>query len=249
MTPEVPDGNEAAFLLERDRESSVERRSECMIPLRIRTIITEPTEQLSEANSLANRVFLVQERESNFHMIVYREKATRRDHVIVMKDLGDDRTEVPTRIHSSCLISDTFNSSKCDCNEQVHIALDIVDQKDRGIVIWLDQPGMNNGLDAEIAQIDSEAKTGSYDPVIYNGEPFVDRRTYEVAADILKDLGVTSIQLITNSLTKKNEMEKAGIVVTTRIPCIAPTMTAEAASYLEDRRVRGGYFENEETTE
>lgn len=225
---------------------SVERLSECNLPLRIRRIVLVGQDQLSpellEKNSdvLAKnaKTYLTFEHESTFQMIVYRDLNNGKEHLAVIKGLKDGK-DIPIRIHSACLTAETFHTPICDCEEQMRASLAIVDAADAGGVIWMNQEGMDNGLAAKIAQINSEFKTGSYDPITYHGELFVDRRDYHAAADILRDLGIKSVYLITNNPSKVEGIQQAGIIVTGRIPCIIDDLSSDASSYLDTRRTQG----------
>lgn len=225
------------------KPSSVERLSECTLPLRIRyfsPISWENLDQASKISSTDTRTFLTTEKESVFKMIAYKGVVDGKDHVVVIKDIGEGKN-VPIRIHSSCLTAETFHASICDCEDQLNLALSIADEQQMGGVIWLNQEGMSNGLAAKLAQIDYESRTGKYDPVTYHGETFIDRREYNIAAEILRDLGISSIQLITNNPSKINEIQQLGIAVVSRIPCIIDASSKQAISYLEERR-RQGYL-------
>ena len=150
---------------------SIERLTECTLPLRIRYFSPFSTENLDQASNVASpnsKTFLITEKESVFKMIDYRGVIDGKDHVVVIKDVRDGKN-VPIRIHSSCLTAETFHTSICDCEDQLNTALSIVDERKFGGIIWLNQEGMSNGLAAKFAQIDYESRTGKYDPVTYHG--------------------------------------------------------------------------------
>lgn len=221
--------------------SSIERLTECTLPLRLRTIAPIPPQILSQLpHTLPTdaQTSILTEKESNFRMISYRGFEDGKDHVAIIKSAGDGK-RIPIRVHSSCLTAETFHTSLCDCEEQLNMALSIADEADLGGVIWLNQEGMGNGLPAKLAQIDFEARSGTYEPVTYHGELFIDRREYKIAADILKDLGISSVKLITNNSSKITEMQQLGIEVVSRIPCIVDTPSKWASSYMQSRREKG----------
>lgn len=225
------------------KPSSVERLTECALTLRIRRFSPVSPENLGQTfkiSSTDTRAFLTTEKESVFKMIAYKGAVDGKDHIAVIKDVGEGKN-VPIRIHSSCLTAETFHASTCDCEGQLNFALSLADEQQMGGVIWLNQEGMGNGLAAKLAQIDYESRTGKYDPVTYHGETFIDRREYNIAVEILKDLGISSIQLITNNPSKINEIQQLGIKVVSRIPCIIDAANKQAISYLEERR-RQGYL-------
>ncbi len=229
-----------------DKMLSVERLSECQLPLRVRRFIAatpgqlspEQLEQNPEALNKDARISLMLETESIFRIVAYIDLETGREHVAVIKGVGDGK-DVPIRIHSACLTAETFHTPICDCEEQMSASISLINDSDTGGIIWLNQEGMGNGLAAKLAQIDSEFRTGSYEPAIYHGEVFIDRRDYKVAADILKDLGISSVRLITNNPSKIAEIEQAGIEVTGRIPCVIDALSQNAYSYIDVRRQQG----------
>ncbi len=139
------------------------------------------------------------------------------EHLAVYKgDLGGEK--VPVRIHSECLTGDTIRSMKCDCGEQLELALRHVEREGVGAVIYLRQEGRGIGL---FNKINAYAlQEGGKDTVEANnllGFPD-DMRDYKVAAEILKDLGVRSVMLLTNNKEKIACLMESGINVEGRIP-------------------------------
>ncbi|HRQ36872.1 MAG TPA: GTP cyclohydrolase [Chloroflexota bacterium] len=132
---------------------------------------------------------------------------------IVMGDILNG-TEVLCRVHSSCLSAHIFNSIECDCREQMEISQALIKEEGRGIVIWLDQEGRGNGHLALI-NADKTAKiNGITQTQAYKLHGFLeDARNFTRAAEILQDLGVTSIVVLTNNPTKAEDLKATGINV------------------------------------
>ncbi len=222
----------------------VERLSECTIPLRIRHTIPLPRGIEVDTLSIGDELKLTIERTSQFRMVAYRDVENGKEHVAVMKGVGNG-VDVPIRIHSSCLTAETFHASTCDCQEQLEGALVYADEAGVGGVIWLNQEGNDNGLGPKLAQIEHERLTGTFDAVTYRGRLFSDNRTYEAAASILLDLGIQSVQLITNNPDKISGLRAQGVNVTHRIPSMADTGTSIATSYLRARRTITNYMKDQ----
>lgn len=221
--------------------SSVERLTQCRLPLRIRSYMPIDAQQivgLGITQTKDTRVTIMKETQGEFTMIDYKDLRNGKDHIVIVKDIGDGKN-VPVRIHSSCITAETFHAATCDCEEQLNTSLGIIEDAGRGALIWLNQEGMDNGLTAKLAQLDAEDKTGSFDAITYDGHLFVDRREYQAAADILKDLGVTSVSLITNNQAKIDDLKRLGIDVVSRIPYISGFDNEIANAYLKSRRERG----------
>ena len=131
---------------------------------------------------------------------------------IVMGDVAD-KENVLCRVHSHCISAHVFNSIECDCREQMEMAQRLVQQAGRGVIIWLDQQGKNNGhlallqsrklKDGGLSQAEAYVKLGY----------LADARSYIRAAEILRELRVQSITLMTNNPEKVAELGKDGLVI------------------------------------
>ena len=191
-----------------------------------------PTEVVRYAETLLPTVH------GSLRCIVYR-TAEGVEHVaMVAGDVtGDD---VLVRVHSECMTSEVFGSLKCDCKQQLDHALDVIARRGRGIVLYLRQEGRGIGLGNKIRAYALQEQ--GHDTVDANrllGLPD-DSRDYSVAASMLRDLGVTSIALLTNNPLKVEGLSAVGVDVRRRVPHLVEAAPA-ARAYLEVKGRRMGH--------
>lgn len=125
----------------------------------------------------------------------------------------EGKTALPTRVHSSCITSHVFMSTECDCREQLGKTMVFIQTAGAGVIVWLDHEGRANGMMAHIAsQQLKRAGLTQADAYKKLGYP-ADARTYEAAAEILRDLKVESITVLTNNPTKVDALRRAGLPV------------------------------------
>ncbi|HET7385964.1 MAG TPA: bifunctional 3,4-dihydroxy-2-butanone-4-phosphate synthase/GTP cyclohydrolase II [Nocardioidaceae bacterium] len=163
------------------------------------------------------------------------------EHVaLVMGDLGDG-TDVLTRVHSECLTGDAFGSRRCDCGPQLEEALDRIAEEGRGVLVYLrGHEGRGIGLVAKLQAY--QLQDGGRDTVDANldlGLP-ADARHYGAATQVLRDLGVVSVRLMTNNPAKTTSLQDYGIPVTERVP-LTPHPNDHNIAYLLTKRDRMGH--------
>lgn len=224
-------------------EPIVERLAECPLPVRLKYPIENSSE--TDLGSSSSESYITSEavRLAMFQMYVYGDKTTGEEHVAVLKGLGN-RENVPIRIHSSCLTAETFSASNCDCQEQLNMAMTIAEDVGYGGVIWLHQEGRGNGLAAKAMQLSKMVYQGMNTVEAYEalGLPS-EQRDFTAAAHILQDLGIKSVQLITNNPDKIGQTQGLGIEVTGRIPCqVTPLTEMVRNDLLAKKEAHGHYF-------
>jgi len=177
----------------------------------------------------------------SFRVVVFREKRTGREHVAMVRGEVSGREGVPVRVHSECLTSEVLGSLKCDCREQLERALDFVAQNECGVVLYLRQEGRGIGLGNKIKAYALQANgADTYDANRMLG--FADDlRTYDIAAEMLRSLGVASVDLITNNPLKIAGLVDEGIPVRRRIPS-RTEHNPHNVDYLRTKRERSGHL-------
>lgn len=176
-----------------------------------------------------------------FRTVVFRERRNSREHVALVMGEVSGQEGVPVRVHSECLTSEVFGSLKCDCRAQLDRALDFVAQGGTGIVLYLRQEGRGIGLGNKIKAYALQARGA--DTLEANrmlGFPD-DLRTYDIAADMLRQLGVRSVDLITNNPLKIAGLVEEGIPVRRRIPS-RTQHNPHNVGYLRTKRERSGHL-------
>lgn len=155
---------------------------------------------------------------------------------LVMGDVRGQRA-VPVRVHSECLTSEVFGSLKCDCKQQLEAAQAEVARQGRGVILYLRQEGRGIGLANKIrAYALQETGADTVDANRLLGLPD-DARRYDVAVAMLRELGVESIQLLTNNPAKVEALRELGVDVESRLPVLVG-VNPHSRGYLEAKRQR-----------
>ena len=144
------------------------------------------------------------------------------------------------RMHSSCMTGDIFGSRRCDCGEQLHKAMQLIEKEGKGVVVYLNQEGRGIGLMNKIAAYKlQEQGEDTVDANIHLGfQP--DERDYGVGAQILRYLGVGKIRLISNNPVKRVGLEGYGLEIVDNVPIIIEPNDYNRR-YLETKRIRMGH--------
>lgn len=176
----------------------------------------------------------------NFDLIAYRQTSTGDIHLALIKGSWDENEPVMVRVHSSCVTGDIFGSCRCDCGPQLHRAMQMVEKEGKGVVVYMNQEGRGIGLINKLKAYKLQEQ--GMDTVQANlalGFP-MDKRDYGVGAQILRDLGVTKIRLISNNPTKRVGLLGYGLEIVEQIPLeIAPNPHNE--KYLSTKRDKMGH--------
>ena len=176
----------------------------------------------------------------DFRLIPFRQKSNGLEHIAIIK--GDVTTDQPVlvRVHSSCATGDIFGSLRCDCGEQLHQSLRMIEKEGRGALIYLLQEGRGIGLMDKIRAYKlQEQGMDTVDANLHLGHK-ADERDYGVGAQILHDLGIHKMRLITNNPIKRIGLEGYGLQVVENVPIeIAPNDYDRF--YLSTKRHRMGH--------
>ena len=176
----------------------------------------------------------------NFHIIPFRQKSNGLEHVVLYKGKWNPNEPILVRMHSSCATGDIFGSCRCDCGEQLHRAMQMIEKEGKGMVVYLNQEGRGIGLMNKIAAYKlQEQGDDTVDANIHLGfQP--DEREYGVGAQILQEMGVSKIRLITNNPVKRVGLESYGLEIVENIPIIIEPNKYNRR-YLETKKIRMGH--------
>src|SRR5438128_1688013 len=170
-----------------------------------------------------------------FTAVAFRETLTGKHHVALVKGDVAGRENVLVRVHSECLTGDVFHSLKCDCGEQLEIALQRIGAEERGVLLYLSQEGRGIGLLAKLRAYELQDQgRDTVDANLELGYP-VDAREYGIGSQILADLGLSTIRILTNNPKKISGLESFGLRVVAQDP-IETRPNAENARYLQAKR-------------
>ena len=176
-----------------------------------------------------------------FRAVSYSSVVDVQEHVAFVKGDIKDNEPALVRVHSECLTGDVFGSKRCDCGYQVQLALEAIEKYGSGVLLYMRQEGRGIGIHNKLKAYALQDE--GYDTVEANVmlgfAP--DPRQYGIGAQILADLGVQKMKLLTNNPTKRVGLEGFGLQVVERVPIIAPH-TEENSKYMETKRERMGHI-------
>ncbi len=176
----------------------------------------------------------------DFSLVPFVQKSNGAEHVALIKGEWEKDEEIMVRIHSSCLTGDILGSCRCDCGAQLHTAMQMVDKAGKGVVVYLMQEGRGIGLFNKMKAYKlQEEGLNTVDANIALGFK-ADERDYGVGANILHELGVSKIKLITNNPSKKAGLEGYGLEITENIPVVI-TPNEFNIKYLESKEKDMGH--------
>ncbi len=176
----------------------------------------------------------------NFDLIPFRQVSDGLEHIAIIKGEWQADEPVMVRVHSSCITGDIFGSYRCDCGDQLHKAMQIIEKEGKGVIIYMNQEGRGIGLFNKIKAY--KLQELGMDTVEANLElGFADdERDYGVGAQIIRNLGVTKMRLISNNPVKRIGLEGYGLKVVENIPIeIAPN--AHNSFYMQTKRDKMGH--------
>ena len=178
-----------------------------------------------------------------FRIIGYRSLTSDEEFVVLAR--GNLQADRPTlvRIHSQCLTGDVFGSTKCDCGQQLQAAMKLIARDNCGVIVYQQQEGRGIGI---INKIRAYALQDAGADTIEANERLglkVDLRRYEQCAEILRDLGLRRIRLISNNPEKIRTVKKSGLEIVERVPLVVK-FHSSLARYLKTKRARMGHLIN-----
>lgn len=204
---------------------------------------SRPTDATSAAGSVKPVASsFLPTRHGEFRVHVYKPLAESVEHVALVHGEPQGAERLLVRVHSECLTGDVFGSQRCDCGEQLELAMAAIAQEGRGMVIYLrGHEGRGIGLANKILAY--KLQDQGRDTVEANldlGLP-VDTRDYQAATDILNQLGVKSIRLMTNNPLKMETLAKHGVEIVERVP-VRSTLTPHNTPYLRAKQKKLGHM-------
>jgi len=176
----------------------------------------------------------------NFRLIAYRQTTTQQEHMALVKGAWEKDEPVMVRVHSSCLTGDIFGSCRCDCGPQLHKAMEMIEKEGKGVIVYMNQEGRGIGLLNKLKayKLQEEGK----DTVEANLELGfqMDERDYGVGAQILRDLNVSKLRLMTNNPTKRAGLVGYGLEIVENVP-IEIKSNVHNELYLKTKRDKMGH--------
>jgi 3,4-dihydroxy 2-butanone 4-phosphate synthase/GTP cyclohydrolase II len=176
----------------------------------------------------------------HFRLIPFRQKSNGLEHMALIKGEWREDEPVLVRVHSSCMTGDILGSKRCDCGEQLHKAMQMIEKEGRGVIVYMQQEGRGIGLMNKIAAYKlQEEGLDTVDANVHLGfKP--DERDYGCGAQILRQLGVQKMRLMTNNPVKRVGLEGYGLEIVENVP-IETTPNPYNLRYLQTKKERMGH--------
>ena len=177
----------------------------------------------------------------HFRLSMYKSRVTGLEHLALVKGKVDDGEPVLVRVHSECFTGDVLGSERCDCGPQLHAAMEAVEREGRGAVLYMRQEGRGIGLEQKLHAYHLQEK--GMDTVEANvALGFApDLRDYGEGAQIVADLGIRKVRLLTNNPCKVKGLDGYGIEIAERVPIVIPP-NAYDRRYMETKRTKMGHI-------
>ena len=176
----------------------------------------------------------------HFRLIPFRQKSNGMEHIALIKGSWDKDEPILVRVHSSCMTGDIFGSCRCECGEQLHKAMEMIEAAGKGVIVYMNQEGRGIGLMNKIAAYKLQEE--GYDTVDANLHLGfdADERDYGVGAQILREVGVAKMKLMTNNPVKRIGLEAYGLEITENVG-IEITPNSYNERYLKTKKERMGH--------
>jgi 3,4-dihydroxy 2-butanone 4-phosphate synthase/GTP cyclohydrolase II len=207
------------------------------------TTVKDLIEYRSHNEKLIERVAVVDfpTRYGEFALHMYKSEIDDHHHLAIVKGDVNGKKDIMVRVHSQCLTGDVFGSSRCDCGDQLGKAMTMIEKEGQGVLLYMRQEGRGIGLANKIKAY--HLQDNGRDTVEANEELGfqADLRDYGIGAQILKDLGLTTIRILTNNPKKVVGLGGHGLKITDRVPVQIPP-TKHNRRYLETKRDKLGHL-------
>lgn len=176
----------------------------------------------------------------NFQLFAYKDRNTDMDHLVLVKGEWKEDEPILVRVHSSCLTGDIFGSCRCDCGPQLHKAMEMIEKEGKGVIVYMNQEGRGIGLVNKLKAYKlQEEGYDTYEANVKLGfKP--DERDYGVGAQMLRDLGVRKMRLMSNNPKKRTGLIGYGLEIVENIP-LEIESNEHNASYLKVKRDKFGH--------
>ncbi len=177
----------------------------------------------------------------HFRLIAFQQKSNGLEHIALIKGELKKDEPVLVRVHSSCATGDIFGSMRCECGEQLHEAMRMIEEEGKGVIVYLNQEGRGIGLMEKMKAYKlQETGLDTVDANLHLGHK-ADERDYGVGAQILRHIGVTKMRLLTNNPVKRVGLEAYGLTVEENIP-IEVSPNPHNAFYMKTKKERMGHI-------
>ena len=177
----------------------------------------------------------------HFRLSMYKSRITGLEHLALVKGKVDDGAPVLVRVHSECFTGDVLGSERCDCGPQLHTAMEMVEREGRGAVLYMRQEGRGIGLENKLhAYRKQEEGLDTVEANVALGFA-PDLRDYGEGAQMLEDLGIRKVRLMTNNPCKVKGLDGYGIEIVERVPIVIPA-NAHDKRYLDTKREKMGHI-------
>lgn len=176
----------------------------------------------------------------NFDLLAYKVTTTGQEHLALVKGKWDKDEPVLVRVHSSCVTGDIFGSCRCDCGPQLHAAMEMLEKEGKGVIVYMNQEGRGIGLLNKLKAY--KLQENGRDTVEANLELGfkMDERDYGIGAQILRDLGISKIKLLTNNPKKRAGLIGYGLEIVENVPIVIPS-NPHNEKYLQTKKDKMGH--------